>query len=170
MSLLPNEDEVLRIVVNTKRDKDNNVDLSWRYFDLFPHDVGCLSVDWLQMTTIDETIARVGAQWNPRKEDFKQYDNRAVFGLSVERIRTLKEKGIGIVDVFHSPLLNDPELFGVPNNASHSCIQFASHESDQVHICSKLREFAKDNPKEINWDNVNELVEKMRETHMALKK
>ena len=89
---LPAADRVYRIVVATQRDRKNKAIPATRCFDLNKNDDNKLSVDWEEMTTPEECIARVGTSFRFNKDEYKPYDNREIYALEIDFLNRLKDK------------------------------------------------------------------------------
>jgi hypothetical protein len=157
MDPLSFEDFVYRIALTTDRDRKNKAIPAIRNFSLNPNDNGNLSVDWDKLTTPEDSIARIGAQFKFNSSEFKEFENRELYALNVEKVRSIE----GINDVVHDPI--SESLPGIPKNEAHSLICCSSNEELHPEIFLKLRDTAKDNLVVVNMDIVREKVEVLRE-------
>lgn len=74
--VLPDEDDVYRIVINSFRDRRNKAIPAPRCFDLTKNDGNKLSVDREKNTPPQETIARVGASYKFNMKEYRDHRNR----------------------------------------------------------------------------------------------
>lgn len=159
---LPLTDWVYRIVLSTWRDRKNKSIPSMRCFDLSSQDDNKLSVDWSAKTTAEESIARVGASYKFDKEEYKPFENREVYGLSVKFLNNLKD----IEKTIYDPLIYSPPEKGRPDNLSHSLIvfysEFLNDKARRPETLLKIRNHAKDNKVVLDTSEVERLVELLR--------
>lgn len=158
---LPKEDEVYRIVEDSRRDKQNKFIPSQSCFSLNPRKDGYgLSTDWNRKTTPEESVARVGATYRYTKDgdvQFKPYRNREIYALKISFLESMLE----IDQVIYNPILNNPTIPGSPNNPSHSLIihKTENFEKNEPILIIKLRNHAKDRKVNVNMNEVEKLVE-----------
>lgn len=88
-----------------------------------PEDDG-VSVDWNKYSTPEESLIRTGLTYKPNTTNFKDHTKFHVVQLKVGDIRTIEE----IAGIAHTPILNDPEPVGSPNNMSHSSVFYSDVE------------------------------------------
>lgn len=163
---LPKEDEVYRIVEDSRRDKENKFIPSQSCFSLTQKDKEDgygLSTDWNRKTTPEESVARFGAMHKHTRDgsiQFKPYRNREIYAFEISFLETLLE----INEVVYNPISNDPPISGSPNNPSHSLIMYKieDFEKNEPILIVKLRNHAKDKKIDVNMDEVEKLVEAYR--------
>jgi len=160
---LPNKDKVLRIVLNTERDRRNKIIPAIRCFTLSAVDKiegFKLSVDWDQKTTPEETLIRVGLTFRGSGPEYKDHSNREVFAINIDFLRGLD----GIIDVIYNPIFNDPPINGRPNNIAHSLVEFRKEDYDQyeAQIFTEIRSYAMNSKLIVDMNFVNEQVTNLR--------
>jgi len=160
--ILPDSDQVYRIVLATQRDRKNNQIPSIRCFSLSPADENMLSVDWEKQTTPEESIARTGASYKLDMEIYKTYENRELFALNISFLNSLPE----VEKVVYDPICYTITFEGRVNNPAHSLVvfdtKFANDRAQEPETLLKIRDHAVNNKVELDWDKVDELVKDYR--------
>ncbi|MBK5214508.1 MAG: hypothetical protein JJE55_12705 [Flavobacteriaceae bacterium] len=159
---LPKKDDVYRIALVTDRDKKNNLIPAVRCFSLSPQDKNQLSVDWNEKTTAEESVARFGATYKYKSTDFKPYVNREIYAIHIGFLHSFSD----IDDVIFDPQIVDPPEKGKVSNPAHSLIIFsaalANDQAAEPEVLLKIRDHAKDKKIEMDWNEVDRLVIKLR--------
>lgn len=159
---IPNTDDVYRTVLVTQRDRKNKAIPAVSCFSLSPNDKNMLSVDWDRKTTPEECVARVGATFKMGKEIYKPYENREIYALNVNFIKSLSD----IDDVIFDPIFLSKPIKGRVNNPAHSLVVFKmgflEDQSKEPETLVKIRDHAKDRRKDVNMEIVRGLVIKHR--------
>ena len=148
-----------RIAVASARDKANKAIPAVRNFTLHPADRGKLSVDCECFTTPEESIARFGATYKTDRT-FKGYSDREIYAIEAAFIEESKL----IHGVIFNPTIVDPPQIGQPQNFSHSLLDLALDQPDELEpeICLKLREHAKERRVIHNIQKTDKLVVQYR--------
>lgn len=160
--ILPESDKVFRNVLITQRDRRNKNIPAVRCFSLSPNDNNKLSVDWEKQTTPEECIARIGASFRMRKEEYKQYNNREVYALDIAFLNSLSD----IEKVVYDPIIFCTPEKGKTDNPAHSLVvfleEFANKKIKEPEILIKIRDHAINKKVEIDWHQVEKLVQLYR--------
>ncbi|MFW5886141.1 MAG: hypothetical protein ACOCUL_00150 [Bacteroidota bacterium] len=160
--ILPETDKVFRNVLITQRDRRNKNIPAVRCFSLSPHDNNKLSVDWERLTTPEECIARIGASFRMGKEEYKQYNNREVYALDIAFLNSLSE----IEHVVYDPVVYSLPEKGKVNNPAHSLVvfleEFTHKKMKEPETLIKIRDHAVNKKAEVDWSQVEELVQLYR--------
>jgi hypothetical protein len=77
-----------------------------------------LSCDWEKYSTPQETKARIGQQFKTGTTEFKNPNLFAIVEFTTGVLRTEEYNQ----QIEHDPILNNPEIVGIPNNQAHSII------------------------------------------------
>jgi|GEM_PF-1219201 hypothetical protein len=161
--ILPEGDQVYRIVLANQRDKKNKKIPAIRCFSLSPDDNNMLSVDWEKRTTPEECIARFGGSFKKDTETYKPYENRELFALGIFFLNLLPV----VEKVVYDPEIFDPPVKGRVNNPAHSLVVFeaalSNNSAQAPETLMKIRDHATKNKVEIDWDKVHELVKNYRQ-------
>ena len=99
-----------------------------RCFSPSPVDEYKLSVDHAENTITPEiSLSRVGATL---KKDgaYKNINDFEIYSLNVGEISLIP----GVLDVVADPIVNDPEIPGVPDNPSHSLIHISDSMEEEM--------------------------------------
>ena len=161
MSTLPGEHNVYRLVFEADRPKRNGGKPNPSAFLPSKHDDLKMSVDYDQLTTPEETLARCGATHHPTKApEFKDHTKRTIFSLNIGFLDQLS----CVQDVYPSPVNLQPCPVGRPNNPSHSSAEFnkVPTPEDEPEILSQIQDHV--NGREIfpDSDRVEVLVTEYR--------
>lgn len=125
--------------------------------NMFSPDEDGLSVDWDRHTTPEDSLITVGRTYKYGKTEYKDPSNFLVFRLKVLDIIDLRED----LAVNHTPVFNDPEIQGLPNNRSHSSVIGYNDQDEEIRI--KLRDLAEQIPESnINMEYVLREVDERR--------
>jgi len=159
---LPDLDDVYRLAIVTDRDKRNKAIPAVRSFSLKPSDKNKLSVEWEKQTTPEECIARVGCTYKISTTTYKGFDNREIYSLKIDFLKSLSD----VEDVIY-----DPVFFLIPekgriNNPAHSLVIFSldllSEKANEPETYLKLRDHAKSRRVAFNMEEVKKLVKACR--------
>ncbi len=160
--ILPESDQVYRHVLISQRDRRNNNVPSVSCFSLSPHDKNKLSVDWEQLTTPEECVARIGASFRVGHEEYKQYKNREVYALDISFLNSLSD----IECVIYDPIKFSTKEKGKIDNPSHSLIVFfegfLNNKIKEPETLIKMRDHAANKKAILNWSKIEELIELYR--------
>lgn len=160
--ILPDEDQVYRIVLAKDRDRKNKKVPSVSCFSLNKNDGNKLSVDWEKLTTAEQCIARVGASFKTGTENYKTYDERLLYALDISFLNSLPE----VERVVYDPVVQIIPARGRVNNPAHSLLvfneEFSNNRALEAEILLKIRDHAANNMVEIDWVHVHELVKTYR--------
>lgn len=159
---LPDSDNVYRLALVTDRDKRNKAIPAVRCFSLMPSDKNRLSVEWEKQTTPEECIARVACTYKRNTTIFKSYENREIYSLSINFLKSLSD----IEDVIYDPVFFLKPEKGQVNNPAHSLVVFSldllSRNANEPEIYLKMRDHAKDRRIAFNMEKVTKLVNEHR--------
>ncbi|MCW3106503.1 MAG: hypothetical protein JWQ09_1009 [Segetibacter sp.] len=161
---LPDSDFVFRLIPTDLVEKDKFTP-KLKGFSLSDNDKEHgygLSVEWSAITTPEESIARVGASFKKNTDKYKDHTKRDIYALSISFLKSLDS----ILDVVYDPIFNEPPIRGVPNNISHSLVNFSKEEleKNETEIYTRIREHAKDKKKSVDMKRVDALVNIYRNT------
>lgn len=168
---LPESDRVYRISLNTQRDRKNKKIPSVSCFSLSPSDKDNgfkLSTDWEKKTTPEESIARVGCSYKGGTNNFKPYDNREIYAINVEFVKSIT----GIDRVIFDPVIKENPPIGEPHNPAHSSIVFQKEDFDknEPEILLKIRNHATDQKIDFEITEVDRMVQEYRKQVQNIKK
>ena len=140
---LSSQEFVYRHCMINRRDKANKEIPSIWNFTPSPSDKNDgMSVHAVNLTTPEESLAILGAQYKPNTTEFKDFSTREIYHLNVGYVRTLPK----IKDVIHDPIFDINPPIGYPNNIAHSLITFTSFEfEDEPELFYKMRDHAVSN-------------------------
>lgn len=157
---IPNEDRVLRIVLASERDRKDCQIPALRCFSLSPADNGKLSVDWEKMTSPEKTIARVGASYKLKKEEYKSYKDREIYALDISFLCSFTN----VDKVVYDPIYYSNPIKGRVNNPAHSLVKFneALTPYNDPEFIMKIRDHAASRKIPVDMEKVHVLVEKLR--------
>lgn len=156
---LPESDKVYRIVLTKDRDRKDKKIPATRCFSLSKYDESKLSVDWDEMTTPEESVARFGASFKCEKEEYKSYEDREIYALDISFLNSLSK----VEKVVYDPLFFDTTIIGRINNPAHSLIVFEQEYDNDPEILIKIRDYASKNKVQIDMQKVDKLVKIYRE-------
>lgn len=160
---IPFHDRVFRIALNSQRARDNKLIPSTSCFSLNNSDKEndySLSVDWEKMTTAEDCIIRVGCSFKRETGIFKDYRTREIYALDVSFLTALSQ----VEKVISTPLINNPPIFGRPDNPAHSsiCFKRLAYDEAEPELILKIRDHAKDKIVEFDMTEVEKKVEGYR--------
>jgi hypothetical protein len=159
---LPLEGEVFRIVLESQRDKKNKRIPAYRCFSLMEKDNNKLSVDFSSLTSAEECLARVGCSYKTDKNEYKSFDDRALYSLSIKFLHSLES----IEDVIYDPINHDSLRKGIVNNPAHSLIAFKpGYHEIEPEVFVKLRDHAITRKVTVDMKQVAILVDKCRDDY-----
>lgn len=152
-------DVLYRTCGSNMRDKKNRNIPSLRCFELKPIDDNKLSTDLKRLTTPELCIATKGAEFNCKRQVFKDYTVLDLYALEVGFLFSIDQ----IEKIVHDPLIYNEKIVGRPNNRAHSLICFKSFsDSDKPEIICKLRDHASKNIVSFDKAVVDKLVDELR--------
>lgn len=156
--ILPSKGQVYRTVLTKQRDKKNKAVPAVSCFSLSKKDENRLSVDWAEKTSPAECVGRFGASYKFGTTEYKPYKNREVYAIDIDFLNAFPE----VEKLTYDPLIFNPPQKGKVNNPAHSLIEFekafANNTAKEPEVLVKIRNHAKDQKQEIDWDEVEKLV------------
>ena|SRR5688572_345378 len=114
-----------------------------------------LSLDYDKLTTPEDSLGRFGA--TKKNNGFKNIEDFSIFSIHVPFVCEELKKLISQIE--YNPIENNPLIYGIPNNASHSLAHFIASPDYEPEILARLWTHAKDRNIEFNLDAAKDVAD-----------